>query len=275
MELSVRHCPDNCCFPRWAGGRPHAIAAGRQLRGDAERRGRSAGTTRPTQAEDPAASGVVGWRRQRRRCRRRRAAPLLRSPRKPRQSRGPARCWTVTAEKRFVALPSSRSRQRALQPLLPFTAFSSSKLSSRPGLLITFSEVRSDSHTRASSLSFSYMETLHQRQWFLAPSLWATPPSGEMVKPELATNVAEFRNFSNSTAAKSRSMRGCPAYISLVPKETMVSDIVGTRPWYLAALRKDQAISQPVLKHGFRRAVFVKRLFGDAWKAHALLKANL
>jgi len=51
---------------------------------------------------------------------------------------------------------------------------------------------------------------------------------------------------------------------SLVPKETMVSDSVGTRPWYLAALRKGQAISQPVLKHGFRRAVFVKRLFGDA-----------
>ena len=63
--------------------------------------------------------------------------------------------------------------------------------------------------------------------------------------------------------------------ISLVPKESMVSDSVGTRPWYLAALRKDQAISQPVLKHGFRRAVFVKQLFGDAWKARALLKANL
>ena len=60
----------------------------------------------------------------------------------------------------------------------------------------------------------------------------------------------------------------CPHFvtelISLVPKETMVSDSVGTRPWYLAALRKDQAISQPVLKHGFRRAVFVKRSFGDA-----------
>jgi len=51
---------------------------------------------------------------------------------------------------------------------------------------------------------------------------------------------------------------------SLVPKESMVSDSVGTRPWYLAAPRKDQAISQPVPKHGFRRAVFVKRLFGDA-----------
>ena len=54
------------------------------------------------------------------------------------------------------------------------------------------------------------------------------------------------------------------AFKSLVPKESMVSDSVGTRPWYLAAPRKDHAISQPVLKQGFRRAVFVKRLFGDA-----------
>ena len=46
-------------------------------------------------------------------------------------------------------------------------------------------------------------------------------------------------------------------YMSLVPKESMVSDSVGTRPWYLAAPRKDHAISQPVLKHGFRRAVCV------------------
>jgi len=52
-------------------------------------------------------------------------------------------------------------------------------------------------------------------------------------------------------------------------------DSVATRPCYLAAPQKDHAISQPVLKHGFWRAVFVKRVFRKALEARTLVKGWL